>query len=118
MGRSDLVPERLPSETDPVAISSILAAMLPALITAALLLFRVQDPFGRIPALVWVVPFLGPLAAVLLGHRARKRARHASGRTGLATLGLALGYLGLGVYLVLAVLALIAYWLLEPWGHP
>jgi hypothetical protein len=87
---------------DPAAVVAIVAAMLPALVGSALLLFRVQDPFGRVPLVVWVIPAAGPFVAVFLGHRARRRARTAGSSTMLAPLGLILGYVGLGCYVVIA----------------
>ena len=103
---------------DPVAAAAIVAGMLPALVGAALLVFRVQDPFGRVPLVIWVIPAAGPLIAVFLGHRARRRARTAGSSAMLATLGLTLGYLGLGCYAVIAALLLYAYAVVSSVGDP
>lgn len=89
-----------------MALASIVTALLPAFVIAGLLLLGVQDPFGRVPTAIWVVPALGPLAAVILGHTARRRAHLTGERATLATIGAVLGYLGLAVYLIIAVLAL------------
>jgi hypothetical protein len=103
---------------DPVAVAAVVAAMLPALVGAALLAFRVQDPYGRVPLVIWVIPAACPLIAVFLGRRARRRARTAGSSTMLATLGLTLGYLGLGCYVVIAALLLYAYAVVSSVGDP
>jgi len=107
VGRSGSAPGRSSGSTDPLALASLATSMLPGLVIAALLLFRVRDPFGRAPAVVWAVPGLAPLAAVILGHTARRRARLARGSAKLATIGIVLGYLGLAVYAVIAVVLLV-----------
>jgi len=105
VGRSGLAPGGSSQGTDSVAVASVVAGMLPAIVGGALFLFQVHDPFGRVPGAIWVIP-LPSIAAVILGHAARRRARLASRRATLATLGVVLGYLGLAVYLAIAIVLL------------
>ncbi len=62
---------------------------------------------------LWVLPGIGPIAAVITGHLAKseiKKSAGALGGGGMATAGLILGYvaIGIGLCLCLAYILLVA----------
>lgn len=77
-----------------LALASLAAALVPSV--------KAGLAFAGLPLpRLWLLPFA--LAAVVLGHLARRRIRQASEPlrgAGLAFCGLALGYVQLGVYLL------------------
>jgi hypothetical protein len=60
----------------------------------------------------FVIPFIGAIAAVVLGHVARHEIRHSYGRksgNGLAMAGLVIGYIQIALSLVVIVLFLLLF---------
>ena len=67
-----------------------------------------------------ILPFIGSLAAVIFGHIAKKEIRNSGGTVGgngLATWGLILGYVALGLGLCLCIVSIVMI-LLGAWTVP
>lgn len=57
-----------------------------------------------------VLPFLGSIVAVITGHMARREiARTGEQGSGLATAGLIMGWIGVGILVLIVVLALVVF---------
>lgn len=59
-----------------------------------------------------VLPFIGPLAAIITGHMAKKEIRNSNGMitgNGMATAGLILGYIALAAGLCLCLIFVLSF---------